>query len=64
MAQCFSRFGSEVTLLESAGEVLPREDPEAAALVRAALEEEGVRCVLGAELLEVAEGRRGVERLA
>lgn len=58
MAQCFSRFGSEVTLLESAGEVLPREDPEAAALVRAALEEEGVRCVLGAELLKVEEGRR------
>ena len=55
MAQCFARFGSEVTLLEVAGEVLPREDPEAAALVRAALEDDGVRCLLAVEVLDVKE---------
>ena len=55
MAQCFARFGSEVTLLEAAGEVLPREDPEAAALVRVALEEDGVRCLLATEVTRVEE---------
>ena len=58
MAQCFRRFGSEVTLLESAAEVLPREDPEAAALVRESLEEEGVCCLLGVEILRVEAGVR------
>ena len=53
MAQCFARFGSEVTLLEAAGEVLPREDPDAAAVVRAALEADGVRCVRGAGIEKV-----------
>ena len=53
MAQCFARFGSEVTLLEVAGEVLPREDPDAAAVVRAALEADGVRCVRGAGIEKV-----------
>jgi len=58
MAQCFRRFGSEVTMLESSAEVLPREDPDAAALVRAALEDEGVRCLTGVEVLRVEDGGR------
>lgn len=46
LAQAFARFGSEVLLFESARGVLPREDREAAALVRAALLQDGVR-ILG-----------------
>lgn len=52
-AQIFARLGSSVTLVEMAPEVLPREDPEAAAVVRAALEQEGVRFLLGVRALEV-----------
>ena len=42
LGQAFARLGSQVTLLEGEGQILPREDPAAAALVRAALEADGV----------------------
>ena len=52
MAQAFRRLGSEVTLVEPA-EVLSRDDPQNAAVVKAALEAEGVRFVKGkAEAVE------------
>ena len=41
LAQAFARLGSKVTLLDSAERVLPREDPEAGAILRAALEATG-----------------------
>ncbi len=46
MAQCFARFGSRVVLIETICQVLPREDPEAAAFVEKALRRDGVevRC--------------------
>jgi pyruvate/2-oxoglutarate dehydrogenase complex dihydrolipoamide dehydrogenase (E3) component len=47
MAQAFRRLGSAVTLLERAS-LLPREEPEAAALIRAALRREGVAVEEGA----------------
>ncbi len=46
MAQCFARFGSEVFLIETAHGILPKEDRDAARIVRAALERDGVR-ILG-----------------
>ncbi len=42
MAQTFARLGSEVFLIEAAHGVLPREDPEAAAIVEASLKRDGV----------------------
>lgn len=42
-AQLLQRFGSEVTVVEASDEILAREDHDAAAAVRALLEEEGVR---------------------
>ncbi len=42
LAQTFARLGSTVHLLEAAPQVLIREDPEAAAIVRTALERDGV----------------------
>ncbi|MCC7194657.1 MAG: FAD-containing oxidoreductase [Gemmatimonadaceae bacterium] len=45
MAQTFRRFGSEVTLFESATHVLPREDADAAAIVERRLDAEGIRLV-------------------
>ena len=43
LAQAFARFGSEVFLVEAEHGILPREDPDAAAIVRAELERDGVR---------------------
>jgi pyruvate/2-oxoglutarate dehydrogenase complex dihydrolipoamide dehydrogenase (E3) component len=54
MAQCFARFGSEVTLVTSDRGLLPREDREAAAVVQHAMEEEGVRFVAGTRGLQVS----------
>jgi pyruvate/2-oxoglutarate dehydrogenase complex dihydrolipoamide dehydrogenase (E3) component len=53
MAQAFARFGSEVTLFDQARQLLPREDPDAAALVEGALARDGVRLELGVTLREV-----------
>ena len=46
-AQIFRRLGSRVTVFEMSDRLLAREDPEAAAEVRAALEDDGVRFELG-----------------
>ena len=54
LAQAFQRLGSQVTLLEVAPQVLIREDPDAAALVQAALAADGVELVLGGKILNVA----------
>jgi pyruvate/2-oxoglutarate dehydrogenase complex dihydrolipoamide dehydrogenase (E3) component/uncharacterized membrane protein YdjX (TVP38/TMEM64 family) len=45
LAQCFRRFGSEVVVITDGTEVLPKEDPDAAAIIRKQLEHEGVRIV-------------------
>jgi pyruvate/2-oxoglutarate dehydrogenase complex dihydrolipoamide dehydrogenase (E3) component len=59
LAQAFARFGTEVTLLEREERLLTRDDPDAAAVVRAALARDGVRVVTGAEIRSVErEGRR------
>jgi pyruvate/2-oxoglutarate dehydrogenase complex dihydrolipoamide dehydrogenase (E3) component len=42
LAQCFARFGSQVTLLESGTRLLSREDPEFSELVRARFVAEGI----------------------
>lgn len=43
LAQAFSRFGSNVTLIVSSDHILSREDPQVAFLVQCLLESEGVR---------------------
>lgn len=43
MAQAFAQFGSQVLLVESEHGVLPREDPDAASVVQAAIERDGVK---------------------
>lgn len=42
MAQALARLGSQVSLFETECQILPREDPEAARVVRAALHRDGV----------------------
>ncbi len=61
MAQAFARFGSAVTLLDRADRILGRDDPDAAAVVRRALERDRVRCALGVEIERVESA--GAERV-
>lgn len=63
MAQTFARFGTDVTLLDVAGHVLPREDADAAGLVQRALERDGVRLELGVKISGV-EREGGICRIA
>ncbi len=60
LAQSFARFGSRVTLVEMADHLLPREAPDAARVVRAALERDGVEVLTGARASAVE--RKGDER--
>jgi pyruvate/2-oxoglutarate dehydrogenase complex dihydrolipoamide dehydrogenase (E3) component len=63
LAQAFRRLGAEVTLLTDGAQLMPREDPDAAEIVRQALLRDGVRVVLGAASVSVArEGTRAVLR--
>jgi pyruvate/2-oxoglutarate dehydrogenase complex dihydrolipoamide dehydrogenase (E3) component len=62
MAQSFACFGSEVTILDRADHILPREDPDAAAVVQAAMARDGVKYVSGVNLRSVTREPNG-ERL-
>ena len=59
LAQAFCRFGSEVVVISAGERVLPREDPDAAAVLRAQLEEEGIDLRLGATLTRVTGAGHG-----
>jgi pyruvate/2-oxoglutarate dehydrogenase complex dihydrolipoamide dehydrogenase (E3) component len=50
-AQMYRRFGSKVTVVERAPKLLPREDDDVAAEIRAILEREGVEIRTGADCL-------------
>src|SRR5690606_7350874 len=59
LAQCFARFGSEVTIVEMAPRLLPREDADAAAEVAACFRVEGLRVATGHRAVRVATGAAG-----
>jgi len=52
--QAFSRFGSKVTIVDALDEIAPRSDQHAAMELRAALEEEGIRVILGSFVKSVS----------
>ncbi len=58
LAQAFVRLGSAVSLLEAGPRILPREDPDLAAVVAAQLAADGVRFHFNSRALAVA-GRAG-----
>jgi pyruvate/2-oxoglutarate dehydrogenase complex dihydrolipoamide dehydrogenase (E3) component len=72
--QMFVRFGSQVTVIEGAGQIVPREDPEVAAELQRALEAEKMKFLLSAQTTRVerkdgsivltAEGARGASTAA
>ncbi len=53
MAQAFRAFGCEVTVIEATGQILGREDPDAARMLQTHMTSEGVRFMLGAKLKRV-----------
>jgi pyruvate/2-oxoglutarate dehydrogenase complex dihydrolipoamide dehydrogenase (E3) component len=64
-AQMYRRFGSQVTVVERAAKLLPREDDDVAAEIRALLEREGVVIRTGAECMELSrKGNRVVVGLS
>lgn len=63
MAQAFARLGSSVTLIEAARRLLPREDPDAAAIVASALRRDGVDVRLARRAVKVVGDPSGGEAL-
>jgi pyruvate/2-oxoglutarate dehydrogenase complex dihydrolipoamide dehydrogenase (E3) component len=55
--QMFARFGSKVTILHDASQIVPREDPEVAAELQRALEAEGLQFILNARTTQVEKSR-------
>lgn len=66
LAQCFARLGSEVTLITDGARILPREDADAADIVRGQMEKDGVRIVAGATVqrIEIKHDSRALNLLA
>ncbi len=60
LAQCFARFGSKVSLVEMAPQLLPREDPEVSELLDEAFRNEGMDLLLDhrAVRIEAGDGRK------
>jgi pyruvate/2-oxoglutarate dehydrogenase complex dihydrolipoamide dehydrogenase (E3) component/uncharacterized membrane protein YdjX (TVP38/TMEM64 family) len=63
LAQSFQRFGSQVTVFTDGVEILPNEDPEAAAVVRKQIEKDGVEIITGAKINR-AEATYGAKSLS
>ncbi len=63
LAQLYRRFGSRVTLVQSGEHLLPRVDPEAAAILERQFEAEGIELRLGAKARRVEGGGGALFRL-
>jgi mercuric reductase len=61
-AQIFARFGSRVTIVQSPNRISPRSDEQAAGVLQAALEEDGIEVILSSRVLSVS--RDGGEIIA
>jgi pyruvate/2-oxoglutarate dehydrogenase complex dihydrolipoamide dehydrogenase (E3) component len=59
LAQAFCRFGSEVTAFDILPQILGREDPDAASLLRCVLERDGVRFALPSRIRAIERGPEG-----
>jgi pyruvate/2-oxoglutarate dehydrogenase complex dihydrolipoamide dehydrogenase (E3) component len=52
-ASIYRHFGAAVTVIEAADQLLPREDPDIAAMVREILTGDGIQIITGARVVEV-----------
>ncbi len=60
-AQIYRRFGSNVTVVEMAGRLIPRDDEDTSTAVQEILEKEGVNFELGAECVSLAKNGTNIE---
>jgi len=60
LSQAFARLGSRVTLVHSGDRLLPRDEPEASAALKSALEQDGVQLHLNTEVVRVEHLPSGV----
>src|SRR5260370_5746363 len=58
--QLFRRFGSRVTIVQSAGQLLTREDPDIAEEIAKILRQDGVEIVLNAKATRVGQADGGI----
>ncbi|MGK7925203.1 MAG: NAD(P)/FAD-dependent oxidoreductase, partial [Spirulina sp.] len=60
LGQSFHRLGSQVTIIASRDQIMPKEDPEAAAVVEKQLESEGIRILKKsrAKKVEIIDGKK------
>ncbi|NOT87614.1 MAG: FAD-dependent oxidoreductase [Lysobacter sp.] len=56
LAQCLARFDCDVSIVEMAPQLLAREDADAAAVVQASLERDGIRVLLGRTAVQARAG--------
>lgn len=63
LAQSFARLGSQVTQIEKESHILSREEPDAAKIVQSAMEKDGVRFLLKANVVRI-EQRNGQKVVA
>jgi pyruvate/2-oxoglutarate dehydrogenase complex dihydrolipoamide dehydrogenase (E3) component len=61
LAQAFQRFGSQVTILNDVERILPREDQDAAELIRRQFAGEGITIINGAKITRTE--RRGEDKV-
>jgi dihydrolipoamide dehydrogenase len=61
IASAYTRFGTEVTLLEMLGQILPAEDKDMARVVERAFKKEGIEVVTGARVENVEAGSDSVK---
>jgi pyruvate/2-oxoglutarate dehydrogenase complex dihydrolipoamide dehydrogenase (E3) component len=61
IAQAFSRLGVKVTILQSAGRLLPKEDPDVSEFIVARLRREGIQVLTNAETSAVRKTDAGIE---
>jgi pyruvate/2-oxoglutarate dehydrogenase complex dihydrolipoamide dehydrogenase (E3) component len=59
-AQMFQRFGSEVTVIQGARQILPKEDADVATALQGALEAEGIKFHLNAKVTKANESSGGI----
>jgi pyruvate/2-oxoglutarate dehydrogenase complex dihydrolipoamide dehydrogenase (E3) component len=55
LAQTFARMGSQVTILQKGGQILPREDIDAAECVQRSFAQDGIKLRLHAKILKTAQ---------
>ena len=59
--QMFRRFGSQVTVIQKGGQIMPREDAEIAAELQKILEGEGIEFLLNAETSQIDQSKDAVK---